>query len=132
MTYIWTNTETTKEFTVDRVVDGDTLDVTLKLPFEILCKKRVRFARVDAPELRGGNEESKKKALETSLYVKKRIDEAKGLKLVSYKAGKYGRYLVDIFCDGVNLNKELVDKGLAKAYKQGGRNVKGTRNKTNS
>ena len=37
---------------VDRVVDGDTIDVTLDLGFDILFKSRVRLYGIDTPESR--------------------------------------------------------------------------------
>ena len=35
---------------VDRVVDGDTIDVTLDLGFDILFKSRVRLYGIDTPD----------------------------------------------------------------------------------
>lgn len=121
MNYIWTSTES--EFTQYKVIDGDTLDVVFKLPFDIRANKRIRLARVDAPEMRTKNQEQKAKALACRNYVQVRLDKAKEIKIVTHKAGKFGRYLADIFVDGTNLNSELIEKGYATKYK-GGRNVK--------
>ena len=38
--------------TVDRVVDGDTVDVILDLGFDILYRTRVRLYGIDTPESR--------------------------------------------------------------------------------
>ena len=35
---------------IDRVVDGDTIDVTIDLGFDLYKKERVRIAGVDTPE----------------------------------------------------------------------------------
>ena len=37
---------------LDRVVDGDTIDVNIDLGFDVWVKKRVRFSGVNAPESR--------------------------------------------------------------------------------
>ena len=37
---------------IDRVVDGDTIDITFDLGFDLLKKERVRVAGVDTPEKR--------------------------------------------------------------------------------
>ena len=37
---------------VNRVVDGDTIDVTIDLGFDLMKKERVRVAGVDTPEKR--------------------------------------------------------------------------------
>ena len=37
---------------VDRVVDGDTIDVVLNLGFDIMFKSRVRLYGIDTPESR--------------------------------------------------------------------------------
>ena len=35
---------------IDRVVDGDTIDVSIDLGFDLIKKERVRIAGVDTPE----------------------------------------------------------------------------------
>ena len=58
--------------TLDRVVDGDTLDCDLDLGFDvILQKQRVRLAGIDTPESRTRN--LKEKAL--GLKAKERLIE---------------------------------------------------------
>lgn len=87
------------------VVDGDTLKVKLK---HIVS---VRLSRIDTPER--SNKEKWEQAKE---YVKERIHNAKQIKLTVTSQGKYGRYLAEVFVDGVNLNNELVEKGMAVKY----------------
>ena len=40
---------------INRVVDGDTIDVTIDLGFDLYKKERVRVAGVDTPEKRTRN-----------------------------------------------------------------------------
>ena len=49
---------------INRVVDGDTIDVTIDLGFDLYKKERVRVAGVDTPEKRTRNLEEK--ALEST------------------------------------------------------------------
>ena len=37
---------------LDRVIDGDTIDVNIDLGFDIQIKKRVRFVGINTPESR--------------------------------------------------------------------------------
>ena len=37
---------------IDKVIDGDTIDVTIDLGFDLFKKERVRIAGVDTPEKR--------------------------------------------------------------------------------
>ena len=44
---------------IDKVLDGDTIDVTIDLGFDLYKKERVRVAGVDTPEKRTRNLEEK-------------------------------------------------------------------------
>ena len=44
---------------VDRVVDGDTIDVVLDLGFDILYRTRVRLYGIDTPESRTRDKDEK-------------------------------------------------------------------------
>ena len=45
---------------INRVLDGDTIDVTIDLGFDLYKKERVRVAGVDTPEKRTRDLEEKK------------------------------------------------------------------------
>jgi len=106
------------QVTVKRVVDGDTLDLEFDLGFKISTRQRVRLARIDTPELRSRDKQERENAQQAQRYVESRLKQSKDIKVVTYKTGKFGRYLVDIFIDTKNLNNELVQKGFAKLYKR--------------
>ena len=48
---------------VDRVVDGDTIDVTIDLGFKVWKKMRVRMEGINTPESRTRDLEEKKRGL---------------------------------------------------------------------
>ena len=46
--------------TVLKIVDGDTIDVMIDLGLGVHCKERLRFARINAWEMRGEHKEKGK------------------------------------------------------------------------
>ena len=76
--------------TLERVVDGDTIDVTLDLGFDVkLHKQRCRLSGIDTPESRTRDLAEKK----LGLQAKERLKELCKKKLIikSLGKGKYGR-----------------------------------------
>lgn len=94
---------------VERVVDGDTFVGTIQLGFN-LCRtgQYFRLAYVDTPE-RG--QEGFKEATD---YVASMIG-GKTVDIFSHKdgTGRYKRIIAEVFVDGVNVNRELLNKGMA-------------------
>lgn len=94
--------------TIVNVVDGDTCDVEVDLGFSVRVKHRFRLAGINTPE-RG-----KPGFIEASDFLNKYVLKAAVINVT--KLDKYGRYLVEIFVDGVNINQELLNAGLATPY----------------
>jgi micrococcal nuclease len=90
--------------TVDRVIDGDTLEVTAKF--------RVRLDFIDAPETRGVE---KPKGVISKQWLKERI-EGKTVQLDIKKEDIYHRSLTVVYKDGVNINGEMLKHNLAEIY----------------
>ena len=61
---------------VNRVVDGDTIDVTIDLGFDLNKKERVRIAGVDTPEKRTRDKEEKALGLDATNWMKDKLDGA--------------------------------------------------------
>ena len=55
---------------INRVVDGDTIDVTIDLGFDLYKKERVRVAGVDTPEKRTRDLEEKALGLDATKWMK--------------------------------------------------------------
>ncbi len=102
--------------TLDRIVDGDTLDCILDLGFDVkLHKQRVRLAGIDTPESRTRNLEEK--AL--GLKAKERLKElcVGSFKIKSLGKGKYGRILgIPYTEDGKDVCATLIKEKHAVAY----------------
>ena len=108
---------------VAKVVDGDTIYVNADLGFMITAFMKLRFRGVDTPEIRG---KTRKKGLKAKRFVEEELSKVKFIGIKSYKIGKYGRYIADIYyfpgCDDIKkifssgkiLNKVLIKKRLAK------------------
>mgnify|MGYP003142168312 FL=1 len=104
---------------VERVVDGDTIDVVLDLGFDILHKCRVRLYGIDTPESRTRNLDEKARGKMAGAFLKEAIEIGKKVviqtKLKDSK-GKYGRVLGDVVVDGKNINQMMIQCHLAVAY----------------
>jgi endonuclease YncB( thermonuclease family) len=79
----------------------------------------VRLEGVDTPEINGKCQYEKDLAIEARDFVRNKLSKAKEIKLNEIQRGKYFRVVAKVFIDGVSLEKELLDKGLAYKYKGG-------------
>ncbi len=96
---------------VNRVVDGDTFDVTIDLGFRITTFQRLRLVKVNTPEIRGSE---RSEGLKVKEYVKELI-EGKDLSIETFKIGKFGRYVAEVYLDnGEGLSEHLLASNMAK------------------
>ena len=110
--------------TVRRVVDGDTMDVTLDLGFDILYNNRIRLVGIDTPESRTRDLEEKARGLAAKDRVKELcpVGSTVTIKTTRDGRGKFGRILGEILIPGdhpnqsVSVNKTLVIEGHAVDY----------------
>ncbi len=105
---------------VERIVDGDTMDVVIDLGFKITTFQRIRLAKINTPETYNVKRDSEEyqKGLASKEYVEQRIAANNNeIELETEKVTeKYGRYIGTIWLadSKTTLNDELVEKGLAK------------------
>ena len=113
---------------INRVIDGDTIDVTLDLGFSLTKKERVRIAGVDTPEKRTRNLEEKALGIDATNWLKDKIkDTLTGDDELSIRTelvggvGKYGRLLGWLYVgdDDYSLNEQMITEGYAWAYDGG-------------
>ena len=113
---------------INRVVDGDTIDVTIDLGFDLFKKERVRIAGVDTPEKRTRNLEEKALGIDATNWLKEKLEgavngdddliirtELKG------GVGKYGRLLGWCYIGDrdISINEEMISEGYAWSYDGG-------------
>jgi endonuclease YncB( thermonuclease family) len=109
---------------VEKVVDGDTVDVLFDVGFSMFRKERVRLNGIDTPESITKDPKEKILGHDAKAFVVEWVQTQKTLTAKTTKDDKYGRILGDIYGDdGVCLNEIMVAKGYAWKY-DGGTKVK--------
>ena len=113
---------------INRVVDGDTIDVTIDLGFDLYKKERVRVAGVDTPEKRTRDLEEKELGIEATNWLKKALDGAIAgdddliiRTELDGGVGKYGRLLGWLYIGDaeLSLNELMIEEGYAWEYDGG-------------
>ena len=127
---------------VDKVIDGDTIDVTMDLGFDLYKQERVRIAGVDTPEKRTSDLEEKKLGLDATNWLKGKLEGAIDgddelsirtefiqrlpsdyplQKLLLGGVGKYGRLIGWLYIGDadVSLNEQMITEGYAWEYDGG-------------
>lgn len=103
--------------TVNRVIDGDTLDVDIDLGFNVVLKrKRVRLAGIDTPELRTEEGRKARTYVIDWVFYKKQSPAPFILRVEQHKEDKYGRILGTLWHSGEDLAQQLVIRGHAVTY----------------
>ena len=113
---------------INRVLDGDTIDVTIDLGFDLYKKERVRVAGVDTPEKRTRDKEEKELGIHATNWLKKNwrvrwlvtmiLLSALNLLAVSGSMVVFWKraYIGDA---PVSLNEAMIEEGYAWAYDGG-------------
>ena len=113
---------------INRVLDGDTIDVTIDLGFDLFKKERVRIAGVDTPEKRTRDLEEKELGIDATNWLKDRLEGAlAGEENLTIRTelvggvGKYGRLLGWLYVgdEDESLNEQMIAEGYAWAYDGG-------------
>ena len=119
---------------VDRVVDGDTIDVTIDLGFKVWKKMRVRMEGINTPESRTRDLEEKKRGLAAKDRLKNILEFNNNECILKVSGvGKYGRALATVLVESlsplnkedsitlIDVNKQLIEEGHAVEYHGGKR-----------
>ena len=113
---------------IDKVLDGDTIDVTIDLGFDLYKKERVRIAGVDTPEKRTRDLEEKALGIDATNWLKEKLTETiKGDEELLIRTelkggvGKYGRLLGWLYIGDatISLNELMIEEGYAWEYDGG-------------
>lgn len=87
---------------VTRIADGDTFTMIFDNGFEV----RVRLNGIDSPEKKQAFSNRAKQTLSELIYNKE-------VKVYYESKDRYGRVLGDIYIDNLNVNHEMVRRGMA-------------------
>ena len=119
-----------KVSSLEKVVDGDTIDVTLDLGFDVCTRQRVRLLGIDNPESRTSDKEEKKYGLISKKKLKewclKAVESEKDDIEIQLRCperdsrGKFGRILAEVWVwdngKWTNINKWMCENGYAVPY----------------
>lgn len=108
---------------INRIVDGDTVDVDIELGFDIvLTGQRVRIMGIDTPESRTSDETEKVFGLAAKNRLKELLGPTAVLKTQIEKdgddaKGKFGRILGDfVASDGRMVTEVMIEEGHCVPY----------------
>jgi endonuclease YncB( thermonuclease family) len=92
---------------VNRVVDGDTINLTIDLGFRLSYTANCRMAGINAPEMSENAGKTSKAALMEHLQAGEVVD------IISTGLDKYGRPLVIVKANGTDINIKMITQGFA-------------------
>ena len=103
---------------VNRVIDGDSVDVCIDLGFDISFTSSVRLYGIDTPESRTRDPDEKKCGLLAKKFLEDAVKNGKTIIIRTQKdeKGKFGRVLGSLVIDGININHKMIEENLAVAY----------------
>jgi len=112
---------------LERVIDGDTISVNIDCGFKTSLRQKLRFRSINTPEVKTAAGKRAKQ------FVQDALGPLDFFVIKTYGFGKYDRALVDVFYlpgekdaqkiakEGVLLNQQLLDRGLAELWKDAGK-----------
>jgi len=119
---------------VERVVDGDTIDVIIDLGFKTWKKVRVRMEGINTPESRTRDLEEKERGLAAKDRLQEILEYNDNQCILKVSGlGKFGRALATVHVQSlsplttessmtlINVNQQLIEEGHAVEYHGGKR-----------
>jgi len=106
--------------TVNRVIDGDTVEVSIDLGFSLTWKTPVRLYGINAPETNSTDPLERANGVLAKKWLTKQI-AGKAVRLQSVKPkDKFGRYLAEVWLTSglqvESVNQQMVKLELAKPW----------------
>ena len=103
---------------INRVIDGDTVDLDIDLGFGVTITQRVRLLHIDAAETRTKDLEEKERGLEAKDWLEKELSREGEWVINTTKDDKYGRILGELYLvgDPVTVNEKMINEGIAEVY----------------
>ena len=103
---------------INRVIDGDTIDLDIDLGFNITISQRVRLKDINTPEVRTKDLEEKTKGLAAKVWLEEHLSREGEWIIETYKEDKYGRILGTLYLvgDSTTINDWMMNEGIAEPY----------------
>lgn len=98
-----------RQAVITKITDADTIGVSIDLGYHINVNVPLRFARINAPELRTVEGQTAKK------FILQHLEKGMTITIKTFKdpTDKYGRWIAEIYKDDININDLLVTNGHA-------------------
>lgn len=105
-----------------KIYDGDTIKVNINhWPPAVGKELAIRIRGIDTPEIRTSCNKEKELAYKARDRLQELISEANNVILRDIERGKYFRLVAYVYLDNVNVNRTLIEEGLAVPYNGGAR-----------
>jgi micrococcal nuclease len=103
---------------IERIVDGDTIEVSIDLGFNLTTIQRVRLKDIDAAETRTKDLTEKAEGLAAKAWLEKELSREGEWIIETFKEDKYGRILGTLYFvgDPVTINERMLNEGIVKPY----------------
>jgi len=103
---------------INRIIDGDTIDVEISLGFHITINQRVCLKDIDAAETRTKDLTEKTEGLLAKEWLEKELSKPGEWIIETTKDDKYGRILGTLYLVGepVTVNERMLNDGIARPY----------------
>jgi micrococcal nuclease len=103
---------------INRIIDGDTVDLDIDLGFGVTLSHRVRLKDLNAAETKTLDLEEKAKGLVAKEWLKKELSREGEWIIETVKEDKYGRILGTLYLvgDPVTVNERMLNEGIVQPY----------------
>ena len=103
---------------IEKIIDGDTVDISISLGFNLTTTQRIRLKGIDAAETRTKDLEEKTKGMAAKEWLEKELSREGEWIIETTKEDKYGRMLGTLYLVGepVTVNERMLNEGIAKPY----------------
>lgn len=103
---------------IEKIIDGDTVDISIDLGFNLTTTQRIRLKGIDAAETRTKDLEEKARGMAAKEWLEKELSREGEWIIETTKEDKYGRMLGTLYLVGepVTVNERMLNEGIAEPY----------------
>jgi micrococcal nuclease len=103
---------------INKIIDGDTVDLDIDLGFNLTISHRVRLKGINTPETRTKDLAEKERGLAAKVWLEEQLSREGEWVIETYKEDKYGRILGTLYLvgDSVTINEWMMNEGIAEPY----------------
>lgn len=104
-----------------RVIDGNTVDATIDLGFNVTIRQRIKLYGVNVSDIRSSDDTVRQQAMASKQKLAELLGNEFVCETIVNKRGKAGRVMGKLSTAGtdgsrVNVNQQLIDQGFAERF----------------